>query len=170
MGTKQLTRMALLIALLCVSAQISFPLPFTPANVTALTLVGCLIAFILPPKEAVLAFIVYLLLGAVGLPVFSLGGSGFGKLLGPTGGFYFSWPIAYGLLSLFKGSKAAFWPYFWKSALITIPITHIMGLLGMMFVLHISFEKAFFMASAPFIFGDLFKCAVAAWLGTKVRF
>lgn len=170
MDVRKLTKMALLIALLSVSAQIAFPLPFTPAYVTAFTLVGCLTAFMLPPKETFIIFIVYLLLGVIGLPVFSPGGTGLGKLLGPAGGFYFSYPIAYGALSLFRGKKVGFWPYFLRSAIVTIPITHIMGLIGMMVVLHIDFTKAFFMASAPFIFGDLLKCAVASWLGTKVRF
>ena len=39
METRRLTKMALLTALLCISAYISFPLPFSPAMVTALTLV-----------------------------------------------------------------------------------------------------------------------------------
>lgn len=43
METRRLTKMALLTALLCISAYISFPLPFSPAMVTALTLVATLI-------------------------------------------------------------------------------------------------------------------------------
>ena len=42
MEARRLTKMALLTALLCVSAWISFPLPFSPAMVTALTLVATL--------------------------------------------------------------------------------------------------------------------------------
>ena len=41
--TRKLTKMALLVALTCVSAYISFPIPFSPAMVTATTLVLCLI-------------------------------------------------------------------------------------------------------------------------------
>ena len=42
MEARRLTKMALLTALLCISAYISFPLPFSPAMVTALTLVATL--------------------------------------------------------------------------------------------------------------------------------
>ena len=103
MEARRLTKMALLTALLCVSAWISFPLPFSPAMVTALTLVATLTGLLLSPKDTLIVFIVYVLLGTVGLPVFVGGTSGLGKLLGPTGGFIFSWPVAYTLLSICKG-------------------------------------------------------------------
>ena len=95
MEARRLTKMALLTALLCISAYISFPLPFSPAMVTALTLVATLTGLLLQPKDALIVFIVYILLGAVGLPVFVGGTAGLGKLLGPTGGFIFSWPVAF---------------------------------------------------------------------------
>ena len=83
-----LTKMALLTALLCVSAWISFPLPFSPAMVTALTLVATLTGLLLQPKDAFIVFVVYVLLGAVGLPVFVGGTAGLGKLLGTYRGLY----------------------------------------------------------------------------------
>ena len=165
--TRKLTKMALLIALCCVSAYISFPLPFTPAMVTASTLVFCLIAFMLPPKETFIALCVYVLIGAVGLPVFAGGIGGIGKILGPTGGFIWSYPIAYTLLSVCKGKKHSFITYFWRSVVITIPITYIFGMIGGMIVTGIGFEAALVGYALPFIPGDIMKCAMAAWLGTK---
>ena len=50
MEARRLTKMALLTALLCISAYISFPLPFSPAMVTALTLVATLTGLLLQPK------------------------------------------------------------------------------------------------------------------------
>ena len=111
MEARRLTKMALLTALLCVSAWISFPLPFSPAMVTALTLVATLTGLLLSPKDTLIVFIVYVLLGTVGLPVFVGGTSGLGKLLGPTGGFIFSWPVAYTLLSICKGKSRSFLSY-----------------------------------------------------------
>ena len=52
MEARRLTKMALLTALLCISAYISFPLPFSPAMVTALTLVATLTGLLLQPKDA----------------------------------------------------------------------------------------------------------------------
>ena len=75
------------VALLAASAYISFPLPFTPAMVTALTIMVNFVAFVMTPKEAGLTLLIYLLLGIVGVPVFVGGTSGIAKIIGPTGGF-----------------------------------------------------------------------------------
>ncbi|ETS93628.1 MULTISPECIES: biotin transporter BioY [Veillonella] len=169
METRRLTKMALLTALLCISAYISFPLPFSPAMVTALTLVATLIGLLLQPKDALIVFIVYVLLGTVGLPVFVGGTGGFGKLFGPTGGFIFSWPVAYTLLSVYKGNKRSFTSYAWRSIVITIPIVYLFGVTGYMLVTNTDLWAALVAVMFPFIPGDIFKCLVASWLATKVK-
>ena len=71
-------------ALIAVLAQISLPIgpvPFTLQNFA----IG-LIATVFRPREAVLSVGLYLLLGAIGLPVFAGGGAGFHALIGV------SWP------------------------------------------------------------------------------
>lgn len=170
MEARKLTKMALLTALLCVSAWISFPVPFSPAMVTALTLVAVLTAFLLPPKETFIVFMVYVLLGAIGLPVYVGGTAGLGKLLGPTGGFIFSWPVAYTLLSYWKGSERSFLSYAWRSLVITIPIVYLFGIAGFMIVTNTSFDKAIWMVMLPYIPGDIIKCLVGSWLATKLKF
>ena len=62
-NTVELTKMALLTALICVSAYIVIPLPFTPASLTAQTLVVNLIALLLTPRQAAFTMVVYILLG-----------------------------------------------------------------------------------------------------------
>ena len=71
---RQMTKMALCLAFCCVSAFISFPLPFTPGLVTALTVALTVTALVLPPKLTFITIAAYVFLGAVGLPVFP-GGS-----------------------------------------------------------------------------------------------
>ncbi|WP_251424218.1 biotin transporter BioY [Veillonella agrestimuris] len=170
MEARKLTKMALLTALLCVSAWISFPVPFSPAMVTALTLVAVLTAFLLPPKETFIVFMVYVFLGAIGLPVYVGGTAGLGKLLGPTGGFIFSWPVAYTLLSYWKGSNRSFLSYSWRSIVITIPIVYLFGVAGFMIVTNTAFDKAIWMVMLPYIPGDIIKCLIGSWLATKLKF
>ena len=80
-------KVAFVVALMCVLAWVT--IPFGPVPFTLQTL-GIMIALkILSPKDSFFAVSVYLLLGTVGLPVFSSFGSGFGVLFGPTGGFLF---------------------------------------------------------------------------------
>ena len=57
LNTMELTKMALLTALICVSAYIVIPLPFTPASLTAQTLVVNLIALLLTPRQAVFTMV-----------------------------------------------------------------------------------------------------------------
>ena len=109
------------------------------------------------------------MLGAIGLPVYVGGTSGFGKLFGPTGGFIWGWPVAYTILSIFKGSKVSFVSYAIRAIIITIPLTYAFGIAGGMIVTGISFDKALVGYALPFIPGDIIKCVVAAWLATKIR-
>ena len=67
---RSMTKMAICVAILCVSAYISFPLPFASAMVTALTQAMNLAAFVLTPQQTLIVMLLYTLIGAAGLPVF----------------------------------------------------------------------------------------------------
>ena len=168
-ATKKTTMVAMCVAFCCVSAYISFPLPFTPGMVTAVTLAFGVTAFVLPPKETALAICIYLLLGCIGLPVFAGGTSGFGKLIGPTGGFYLAWPIVYFLVSALKGKVISFKRYAMMDIIIGIPLTYLGGLASMMLMMDLDFKAGLMMAVLPFIPGDVMKSLGAAFLGVKVN-
>ena len=168
MQVRDLTKMAMCVALCCVTAYISFPLPFTPGLVTALTFALSLSAYLLPPRQTFTVVLIYILMGAVGLPVFA-GGEGLSRLVGPAGGFYFAWIPAYAFLSLAKGELPNFKRYMLANVLIAVPITYVGGVLSMMLVLDVSLWQAMTMAVLPFIPGDLMKAAAAAVLGVKLQ-
>ncbi|MBQ3451369.1 MAG: biotin transporter BioY [Selenomonadaceae bacterium] len=168
MQVRDLTKMAMCVALCCVTAHISFPLPFTPGYVTALTFAMSLSAYLLPPRQTFTVILIYILMGAVGLPVFATG-EGLSRLVGPVGGFYFAWLIAYPLLSLVKGSPPNLRRYAVANILIAVPITYAGGLASMMLVLDVGLLQAMTMAVLPFIPGDLMKATAAALLGVKVQ-
>jgi len=85
---------ALFAALTGAIAWFKIPLPFTPVPITLQTLMVLLSGAMLGPYYGALSMIVYLLLGAIGLPVFAGGSSGIPSLLGPTGGYLLSYPVA----------------------------------------------------------------------------
>lgn len=169
MSVQKLTKMALCVALCCVAAYISIPLPFTTAMITALTLAMNLTAFILSPKETFVVLVVYTLLGCIGLPVFVGGTAGLGKVLGPTGGFIIAFIVAYPIVSWLKGSANSFRRFLFTAVFVGIPITYIGGLISMMLLMDISLWQALIMAVFPFIPGDILKAAVAAFLGVKLN-
>ena len=85
MSSREVTRCAVSIALLAVSAWVSIPVG--PVPVTLQTMVLALICTALTAREAVASVACYLLLGAVGLPLFSGMQGGLGVIAGPTGGY-----------------------------------------------------------------------------------
>ena len=168
MQIRDLTKISMCVALCCVTAYISFPLPFTPGLVTALTFALSLTAYILPPKQTFTVVVIYILLGAVGLPVFA-GGQGLSRLIGPAGGFYFAWIPAYTLLSMAKGELPNLKRYFLANLLVAVPITYVGGLISMILVLQVGIFEAATMAVFPFIPGDVLKALAAAVLGVKLK-
>ena len=117
----------------------------------ALTLVATLTGLMLEPKDALIVFLVYILLGLIGVPVFAGGTSGLTKLWGPTGGFIVSWPIAYTLLSVCKGKSRSFFSYAWRSIAITIPVVYIFGVAGFMIVTGTPFWASLPIVMLPYI-------------------
>jgi biotin transport system substrate-specific component len=73
--------------LLALSAQIAFPLPFSPVPVTGQTFAVLMLAALYGRKRGVATMLAYLGEGAAGLPVFAQGLSGPAVLSGPTGGY-----------------------------------------------------------------------------------
>ena len=166
---RDLTKMALCIAFCCVSAFISFPLPFTPGLVTALTIALTVTALVLPPKLTFITVASYVFLGAVGLPVFPGGTGGLGRILGPTGGFYLGWPFVCWIESLIKGRDICFRRYAAVAVLAGVPLTYVGGLISMMLVMQVDLWQGLIMAVFPFIPGDIMKALLAAFIGVRVN-
>ena len=82
-------------AFVALCAHASVRIPFTPVPFTLSDFAVVLVGLTLAPATAFTAMMLYLLEGALGLPVFNPGGlGGVAQLLGPTGGFLFAYPLA----------------------------------------------------------------------------
>ena len=92
-------------------AQARIPLPYTPVPLTGQTFAVLLAGAVLGARRGFASQATYLALGAMGLPVFAGGIGGFPHLLGPTGGYLWSFPIAAGLLGWLteRGAGRAVW-------------------------------------------------------------
>lgn len=113
---------ALFAALTGAVAWFKIPLPFTPVPITLQTLMVLISGAMLGAYYGALAMIVYLVLGVIGLPVFAGGSSGFGALLGPTGGYLFSYPVAAFVIGkmLEKKKLSIFIKYFSFAAIVIL--------------------------------------------------
>ena len=169
MKTQNLTKIALCVAILCVTSFLVVPLPFTPIVISLHTIVINIIGLILNPKHAAISVGTYLLMGLIGLPVFSGGTAGPGKLFGPTGGYYFGFLFAVVLISLLRGKKISFRRYCMVSILIGIPIQHLCAIALMCIHNGGNIPSAFVTISLPFIIGDIIKCVMSSFVGVSLN-
>ena len=87
-------------AVTAAAAQITIPLPFSPVPFTLQVLAVILSGLLLGPRYGALAQAVYVLVGAAGAPVFASFSGGLGVVLGPTGGYLVSYPVAAAIAGL----------------------------------------------------------------------
>ncbi len=167
--TRDIIVCALMSAVMCVCSM--FTIPTGLISVT-LSVFGVLIsAVILGRKRAVIATAVFILLGAVGLPVFSGMRGGLGMLAGPTGGFIWSYiPMAFivGLASD-KAVGGFRLPIVIAACFAGAALCDALGAVQYKFVMGTGFGAAFGACFAPFILLDCAKGLVAAALGVKIR-
>ena len=170
-STRTIVTCGLLIALLVVSCL--FTIPLGPVPFTLQTAVIILISLLLTPGQAAATCGIYLLMGAIGLPVFSGMTGGFGKFLGPTGGFLVSYPIAVTVASLVRrtlerrGVRQVICDGIAAGCIIVI--ADILGWLWFMAVTQSDPLSAFLVADAPFIMIDCVKAVFAIAVAAAVR-
>lgn len=162
---------ALFAALLAVVAQFKFFLPAIPGvPVTLQVLVVLLAGGLLGPVWGAASMAVYVLLGAVGLPVFAGGTSGLGILVGPTGGYLFSYPLAAFVVGLLAPTHRA--PHLVRTGLgmfVGLLVIYLGGAGWAILLGGKAFAAVLQGWVLPFIPFDLLKLAVAAPLATAVN-
>lgn len=166
---RELTKISICIALLCISSYISFPIPFSAAPITAQTIIINMIALILTPRQSIVSVAIYILLGICGLPVFSGGTAGIGRLLGPTGGFIIGFLISAPLISLLKGKKDSILRYLLATIFVGMPVLYAFGTAFMCITQKMNVIAALSAAVIPFIFGDVLKCIAGSYLALALN-
>lgn len=99
-SAREISTIAIFIALTAVMAQIAVPIPFSPVPIAFGLVAVYMTGMLLRPRPAVLAQLGYLLLGAIGIPVFSNFKGGIMALFGPTGGYLMVYPLMAAIVSM----------------------------------------------------------------------
>jgi biotin transport system substrate-specific component len=148
---------------MALSAQIAFPVPFSPVPITGQTLAVLLTGILLGSKRGSAAVLLYLAEGMIGIPVFAGGSFGIHHLIGPTGGYLFGFiPGVYvcGLLAE-RG---------WDRTFIQTLVLLITGKImiytcGLLWLAHlVGFDNALMMGLYPFLPGIVIKIILATAL------
>lgn len=165
--TKDLTETAVMAALLCVLGPFSIPLGPVPLSLATLGVM--LSVYILGTLKGTIACLIYLIMGAIGLPVFSGFSGGFAKIAGPTGGYL----IGYIFLALIAGwfiqrFNDKIWMQFLGMCLGTA-VLYAIGTVWLARVTGMTFSESLAAGVIPFVVGDLIKIIVSIFLGCAVK-
>lgn len=170
---QRLAIIAIAAAFMAISSQFTIPLPLVPLTLQTLS-VG-IIATVLKPYDSLFSILLYLVLGAIGLPVFAGGAAGFGVILGPTGGFLIGFLIqAQQVAQLSKLSELLKTT---KSKIALFIIANIigttwclaMGTVWLAVFSGLSLQAGFKAGFLPFIIPGLIKAILAAVIGYYIR-
>ena len=167
--TAEMTKMALMVAMNCVSAYIIIPLPFSLSPLALQTLVVNLTGYVLNAKQAFMTMLVYLLVGLAGVPVFTGGSAGPGKLFGPTGGYIIGFLFTAVFLAYFRGEKYSFKRYALLGCVIGIPLIYVFGVVQLKLITGMGWDKAIMTGALPFIPLDIVKCLAAAVIAGPIN-
>ena len=143
-----------MVAFLAVISQISIPTVFSvpiTLQIFALTLIGYLFSW----KKSILVVLIYVCLGAVGIPVFASFQGGVFHLISYTGGFVWGFfPLV--LLCSIKIKKMKI-PF----GILGVILCHMLGVIQYSLIGHISFVSAFLTMSLPYIVKDFILVVLA---------
>lgn len=167
--TAEMTKMALMVAMNCVSAYIIIPLPFSLSPLALQTLIVNLTGYVLNAKQAFMTMLVYLLVGLAGVPVFTGGSAGPGKLFGPTGGYIIGFWFTAVFLAYFRGEKYSFKRYALLGCVIGIPLIYVFGVVQLKLITGMGWDKAIMTGALPFIPLDIVKCLAAAVIAGPIN-
>lgn len=155
-------------AIIAIMAQLSIPMPLG-VPMTMQTFAVTLAAIILGGKKSAISCLIYVLLGAVGIPVFANLSGGYDKVIGPTGGFLMSFPIMALLIGLgmdfYKKNKALLI----AGVIAGTVVNYVFGILWFCFITKSSFMTGFTACVLPFVPTAIIKAVLAVAIGLPIR-
>jgi biotin transport system substrate-specific component len=158
---------ALFAALTAVGAYMA--LPIGPVPVVMQNLFVFLAGLILGGRWGLASVGIYLLAGAVGLPVFAGGTGGIGRFLGPTGGFLIGYLPAVFLIGWIAQNTGQRPAGDILAMLCGTTVLYACGLVWLTLLTGLPWPKAFAVGMLPFLPGDALKIAVAVPIARALR-
>ena len=161
-------RAALLAALTGALAYVAIPYPLSPAPITLQVLGVFLAGLYLGPLWGGVSMVLYVVAGAMGAPVFALGTAGPGVLLGQTGGYIWSYPLAAPVVGLVvhRGTEArdlsaTSLPVLAGALGAATLVVYAFGVVWMAWVLSLEYLESIVIGAAVFVPAELVKMGAA---------
>ena len=148
-------------AILCTLSPIAFPIGSVPVTLSVFAIF--ITALVLPSRDAVISTIIYLLLGCVGLPVFSGFRGGISIIFGATGGFLWSYPFMAFIISIVKSKNRII------ALALSLMFCYIAGIIQLKQITGITLYSAILAGSLPFIPFDIIKLILALFISKPLE-
>lgn len=164
--TKNLVMTGMAAAVLAIMAQMAIPMP-SGVPVTLQTFAVALIGVVLLSRQAAAAVVVYILIGAVGVPVFANLNAGLAAIAGKTGGFI--WGFVF--LALFCGTGSTFSKKIpgILMGIFGLIICHFLGITQFSILSGMGMKESFIFVSFPYLLKDILSVIIAYVVGWQVR-
>ncbi len=166
LSIKTIAAIGMITAVTCILAPLSIPIGPVPISLTNLVIYFGL--YILGWKKGTISYCVYLLIGLVGVPVFSAFTAGPQKLLGPTGGYLIGFiPMAViaGIFIEKSGRKASL---SLVGMILGTVVCYGFGTAWLAVSAHMGFRAALAVGTLPFLAGDLLKMLLAVVIAPQI--
>jgi biotin transport system substrate-specific component len=127
------------------------------------------VLYALGMKKGTISYIIYMLIGFVGVPVFSGFTSGPSKLLGPTGGYIIGFILMAIIAGFFIDNFFNKWYLCFTGMVLGTAVCYALGTIWLSYQANISASAALAAGVIPFIPGDLVKILIATFIGPQIR-
>ncbi len=168
-STGQMALIGMMTAVTCILGPLVIPLPISPVPISFTNLAVYLAVYVLGTKAGTISYLVYLLLGFAGLPVFSGFTGGIVKLAGPTGGYL----AGFIFMALISGWAIERFPgrYMIQAAgmILGTAVCYVFGTVWLAGQLGIGFAAGLGVGVIPYLPGDAVKILFAVMIGSRAR-
>ena len=164
--TQQMALVAIMTALTCILAPFSLPIGPVPISLTNLVIYFSL--YLLGWKLGTLSYVIYLLIGLVGVPVFSGFTAGPAKLFGPTGGYLIGFIPMASIAGIVIDKFSQRWLQI-LGMIVGTAICYAFGTAWFCIQAGYTVSAALAVCVIPFIPADLIKMVIAMIIGPEIR-
>lgn len=176
-NVRRMTNIAFFAGITAILSLFSIPIPLFPVPLTLSLVAVFLCATVLRPADAAFAQVIYLLLGAAGLPVFAGFKGGLAVLVGPTGGFLLAYPVmaaaASYIIQVYEkrrtdNRRAASILWTTLALMPALLICYTMGTAHLALITGLSLKNALMAGVVPFVVFDVLKAAIVSLLAREL--
>lgn len=167
--TRTMVLIAMMAAVTCILGPLSLSIPVSPVPISLTNLAVYFTVYVLGMKLGTVSYLIYMLLGLVGLPVFSGFSGGPAKLFGPTGGYIIGFIFMAVICGYFIEQWSGKLYMHFIGMVLGTAVCYLFGTVWLAYQANMGFYAALGAGVIPFIPGDLAKIIIALIAGPMIR-